>query len=45
MIHFALPDEDFSAFLEYKEMADKIDFMKDDISSHTSSISTSTISI
>ena len=31
-----LPDEDFSAFLEYKEMADKIDFMKDgDISSHT----------
>lgn len=31
-----LPDEDFHMFLEYKEMADKIDFMKEgDISTHT----------
>jgi ribonucleoside-diphosphate reductase beta chain len=31
-----LPDEDFHAFLEYKEMADKIDFMKEgDITTHT----------
>jgi ribonucleotide reductase beta subunit family protein with ferritin-like domain len=31
-----LPDEDFHKFLEYKEMADKIDFMKDgDNNSHT----------
>ena len=31
-----LPDEDFSMFLEYKEMADKIDFMKQgDINTHT----------
>jgi ribonucleoside-diphosphate reductase beta chain len=31
-----LPDEDFHMFLEYKEMADKIDFMKQgDINSHT----------
>ena len=31
-----LPDEDFHKFLEYKEMADKIDFMKEgDVSSHT----------
>ena len=30
-----LPDEDYHAFLEYSEMADKIDFMKDgNISSH-----------
>jgi glutaredoxin 3 len=31
-----LPDEDFHKFLEYKEMADKIDFMKEgDTNSHT----------
>jgi glutaredoxin 3 len=31
-----LPDEDFHMFLEYSEMADKIDFMKQgDINSHT----------
>ncbi len=31
-----LPDEDFHKFLEYTEMADKIDFMKQgDINSHT----------
>jgi len=31
-----LPDEDFHKFLEYKEMADKIDFMKEgDINTHT----------
>lgn len=31
-----LPDEDFHMFLEYKEMSDKIDFMKQgDINSHT----------
>jgi ribonucleoside-diphosphate reductase beta chain len=31
-----LPDEDFHKFLEYKEMADKIDFMKEgEINSHT----------
>jgi len=31
-----LPDEDFHKFLEYKEMADKINFMKEgDINSHT----------
>ena len=31
-----LPDEEHHAFLEYKEMADKIDFMKEgDINSHT----------
>ena len=30
-----LPDEDYHAFLEYSEMADKIDFMKDgNVSSH-----------
>ena len=30
-----LPDEDYHAFLEYTEMADKIDFMKDgNVSSH-----------
>jgi ribonucleotide reductase beta subunit family protein with ferritin-like domain len=31
-----LPDEDFHKFLDYKEMADKIDFMKEgDTNSHT----------
>jgi len=31
-----LPDEEYHAFLEYKEMADKIDFMKQgDINTHT----------
>lgn len=31
-----LPDEDFHKFLEYKEMADKIDFMKEgDTNTHT----------
>jgi len=31
-----LPDEEHSAFMEYKEMADKIDFMKEgNINSHT----------
>lgn len=31
-----LPDEDFHKFLEYKEMADKIDFMKEgDCNTHT----------
>ena len=31
-----LPDEDFHKFLEYKEMADKIDFMKEgETNSHT----------
>ena len=31
-----LPDEEYHAFLEYKEMADKIDFMKQgDVNTHT----------
>jgi len=31
-----LPDEEFHKFLEYKEMADKIDFMKEgDVNTHT----------